>query len=80
MLYKIINGLIDIDPSSIIQIKTNNITRGHSKRLLIDKARIDLRRNLLKNRVVSVWNNLDDNIVNAKTLPIFRSKIKNIIK
>ena len=42
MIFKLINGLIDIDPSSIIQIKTNNITRGHSKRLLIDKARIDL--------------------------------------
>ena len=82
MLYKLINGLIDIDPSSIIQIKTNNITRGHSKRLLIDKARIDLRRNLLKNRVASVWNNLDENspIVNAKMLSIFKSKIKNIIK
>ena len=79
-IFKLINGLIDIYPSSIIQIKTNNITRGHSKRLLIDKARIDLRRNLLKNRVASVWNNLDDNIVNAKTLSIFKSKIKNIIK
>ena len=42
MLYKLINGLNDIDPSSIIQIQTINITRGHSKRLLIDKARIDL--------------------------------------
>ena len=80
MIFNLINGLIDIDPSSIIQIKSNNITRGHSKRLLIDKARIDLRRNLLKNRVASVWNNLDDNIVNAKTLSIFKSKIKNIIK
>ena len=80
MLYKLINGLIDIDPSSIIQIKTNNITRGHSKRLLIYKTRIDPRRNLLKNRVASLWNNLDDNIVNAKTLSIFKSKIKNIIK
>ena len=80
MIFKLINGLIDIDPSSIIQIKTNNITRGHSKRLLIDKARIDLRRNLLKNRVASVWNNLHDNIVNVKTLSIFKSKIKNIIK
>ena len=70
MLYKLINGLIDIHSSSIIQIKTNNITRGHSKRLLIDKARNDLRRNLLKNRVASVWNKLDDNIVNEKTLSI----------
>ena len=75
MLYKRINGLIYIDPSLIIQIKTNNITRGHSKRLIIDKARIDLRRNLLKNRVASVWNNLDDNIVNSKTLSIFKFKI-----
>ena len=74
------NGLIDIDPSSIIPIKTNNITRYHSKRLLIDKSRIDLLRNLLKNRLASVWNNLDDNIVNSKTLSIFKSKIQNIIK
>ena len=35
MIYTLINGLIDIDPSSLIQIKTNNITRGHSKELLI---------------------------------------------
>ena len=51
MIYKLINDLIDIDPSSIIQIKTTNITQVHYKRILIDKARIDLRRNLLKNRV-----------------------------
>ena len=63
MLYKPINGLIDIDPSSIIQIKTNNIIRSQSKRLLIDKVRIDLRINLLKYRMASIWNNLDDNIV-----------------
>ena len=84
MLYKLINSLIDIDPSSIIQIKTNTITRGHSKRLLIYKARIYLRRNLLKNRVAAVYNNLDDNIVNAKTLSISNIKLKilssNIIK
>ena len=79
MLYKLINGIIDIDPSSIIQIKTNNITRGHSKRLLIDKARIDLRRNLLKNRVASVWNNLDDNIVNAKTFQSSNLKLKILL-
>ena len=80
MIFKLINGLIDIDSSSIIQIKTNNITRGHSKSPLIDKSRIELWRNLLKNRVASVWNNLDGNIVNAKALSIFKSKIKNIIK
>ena len=42
ILYKRINGLIDIDLSSIIQITTTNIIRGHSKILLIDKAMIEL--------------------------------------
>ena len=50
IIYKLINGLIYIDPSSIVQIKTINITRGHSKMLLIDKVIVNTRINL-KNRV-----------------------------
>ena len=68
MIYKLCNGLIDIDKTSIIHINNNNITSGHSKRLSIDKSRLYINKNLLKNRIARTWNNLDQNVVNAKTL------------
>ena len=33
MIYKLINGLVDIDYSSILNIKTNSSTRGNSQRI-----------------------------------------------
>ena len=35
MTYTLVNGLVDIDYSSIINIKNNSSTRGNSQRIII---------------------------------------------
>ena len=42
MIYKLINGLVDIDYSSILNIKTNSSTRSNSQRIIIDNSRLDV--------------------------------------
>ena len=80
MIYKLINGLVDIDYSSILNIKTNSSTRGNSQHIIIDNSRLDVRRHLLNNRVAKQWNHLDESIIKLKSLTAFKNKIKMIIK
>ena len=63
MIYKLSNGLVDIDYSSILNIKTNSSTRGNSQYIIIDNSRLDVRRHLLNNRVAKQWNLLDDSTI-----------------
>ena len=80
MIYKLINGLVDIDYSSILNIKTNSSTRGNSQCIIIDNSCLDVRRNLVNTRVAKQWNRLDESIINLKSLNAFKNKIKMIIK
>ena len=76
MIYKLINGLVDIDYSSILNIKTNSSTRGNSQCIIIDNSCLDVRRNSVNNRVAKQWNRLDESIINLKSLTAFKNKIK----
>ena len=80
MIYKLINGLVDNDYSSILNIKTNSSTRGNSQRTTIDNSRLEVRRNVLNNRVAKQWNRLDESIIKLTSLTAFKNKIKMIIK
>ena len=66
MIYKLINGLVDNDYSSILNIKTNSSTRGNSQRMIIDNSRLEVRRNVLNNRVAKQWNRLNESIIELK--------------
>ena len=78
MIYKLINGLDDIDYSSILNIKTNSSTRGNSQRIIIDNSRLDV--HVLNNSVAKQWNRLDESIIKLKSLTSFKNKLKMRIK
>ena len=80
MTYKLVNGLVDIDYSSILNIKNISSKLGNSKRIIIDNSHLDVRLNLLNNRVAKQCNRLDESIIKTKSLTSFKNKIKMIIE
>ena len=68
--YKILHGLVDIDPSKFFKILQNK-TRGHRYEIVLNKCRLDVRKNFYSQRIVKEWNCLQSNIVEAKDVITF---------
>ena len=75
-LYKITNGIYDKSVCSFITTNTNNLhTRGHSKKLYLPYARLNVRKNWFGIRNVITWNDLHEYIVNAPNVKTFEKRL-----
>ena len=63
--YKIINKDYKINPEIVFELKHDNL-RGNSKKIHKQRSRPEVRKQFFSNRAVDAWNDLDENIVNAK--------------
>ncbi len=75
-LYKILHNLTELDPDDLFVRDTSGITRGHCKKLYVQRVNNDLYKNFFINRVVPIWNSLPDDIVNSPSVSIFRARIR----
>ena len=75
MAYKILNGLVDLDYNDFFTICRGSVTRGHGMKLLVPKARLDVRKHFFAVRVVKVWNGLSNDVITAPSLSRFKSKL-----
>ena len=78
--YKIINGIVRIDPNEIFTFAPSRATRGHDKRLLRTKATKLFRINSFSQRVIKNWNSLPQDTINSSSLNIFKNKLDNLWK
>ena len=76
-VYKWFNGINKGDINRVL--KLNNLGRTRSNGFKLDKTRFrkEIGRNWFGNRVVDTWNALPRNVVNAKTLNIFKNRLDN---
>ena len=77
-MYKIIHGFVDrnnvtFNFSSISN--QGNRTRSNSYKLVKNRIRLDVR-NFFCNRVVDIWNSLNNDIVNCTAIQMFAWKLK----
>jgi hypothetical protein len=49
--------------------------RGHSKRYCIELNKSNIRKNFFTNRVLKIWNKLDEEIINANSVNSFKNKL-----
>ena len=49
-------------------------TRGHTKRIIINYSRLNLK-NVFMKRVVQMWNKLPDEVVQASTISVFKAHL-----
>lgn len=73
-VYKYLHNIYKVD-ASFLPLDTDSITRGHS--LKIKKARSvgQTRQHFFSQRVVNPWNSLPEEIVQAPTLNMFKSRL-----
>ena len=76
-VYKIFNGLDDLDANKLLPLSTYSGTRGQGQKLKYRYSKCDIRKYSFANRVIEHWNNLPLDIKNAKTINTFKNRIDN---
>ena len=80
--YKIIHQIDKVDPKTWFQFRDNRPTRGNvqidnggiaRKKLSLNARQTDVRRNFYSNRVVRPWNELPEDVKNAKSVSSFKN-------
>ncbi len=56
----------------------NSGTRGNSKKLFVEHMRVECRRNFFSKRVVVIWNNLAESVINAPDVGHFIAAIEKL--
>ena len=78
-VYKIMNGLTDLNPEDFFTFSTSGL-RGHKHKLFKPRVRTDTGKYSFSFRVVDLWNSLPDDVVNAVSMNSFKNKIDVVIK
>jgi hypothetical protein len=77
--YKIINEKYDPEASNIIKLRDEHIereaSRGNPKKILVQRPKLNTRKYSFSIRVTHIWNNLPENVVNARTLNSFKNRL-----
>ena len=70
--------MIHVDPCNNFIAVSNAVTRGISYKLVKHRVRLDVRKYFYVNRVVNLWNCLNDNVVSSCTLHEFVHKLDGL--
>ena len=57
---------------------SDSITRGHDRKFAKNYCRLEVRRKLFTLRIVSSWNSLPADLVNAKSLNCFKNMLDQL--
>jgi len=74
-VYKMIFGLVDLSFNDYFVLRVDSTTRGHKYKLFTKYSRLNVRKHFFTERVVSVWNNLECDIVNFSSLRSFKASL-----
>jgi len=77
-VYKIVHGLSAIPFSSFFEFENSGRTRGHSLKLRKKRCRLDLSLYFFSERVVSLWNCLDERAVKSASLNCFKGNLTRL--
>jgi len=58
-VFKMINGQTNVKFEVFFEFDTNNRTRGHAHKVKKNRFNRDLRQHFFTERVINIWNNLD---------------------
>ena len=79
-MYKMVNGLVDVNYKDIFVMNNNERTRGHNFKLSMQRSVSEIRRNFLTSRVVVPWNNLPNYVMQSQNIPQFKRNYDKFMK
>ena len=79
MVYKMMNNLVGIRLENFYEmyVSTYN-TRSHELRITNSTPKSEMEKLSFSKRTVPMWNNLPAEVVTAKSITAFKSKIRNV--
>ena len=72
-VYKMFEGLDDLDVNDFFEVVGEGRTRGHNRKLKVKYSRLDCRKYFFSIRAVDLWNKLCRDTVNSKSLNTFKT-------
>ena len=75
-VYKMINKLSNVNFE--IEFDTNRSTRGNSLKLKKKWFNTELRQHFCTDRIINLWNSLDEQIVSSTSLNCFKNGLKQL--
>jgi len=75
--YKVIHGYYICDGIPTLQLNVYTGTRGHDKKLFKLQSHLDTQKFSFTVRIVSLWNSLPADIVNAPSVATFEKRLDN---
>ena len=73
LVWKIVHGKCGISPSSMFTFVSGRSTRGHSLKIYVERANLEVRRRFFSMRVVEAWNALSEETVTSDEINSFKS-------
>ena len=74
LIYKMLNGIVNVNHSNMFNIVEDIRTRGHSKKLEpVVVPRLDIKKFSFAYRVINHWNALSEEVVTAPTVKRFKT-------
>ena len=78
LCYKIVRGLCDLDCNDFFTFAPYSNTRGHNFKLSGPVCKNNWLLNFFTNRVISYWNFLPAEVVNAESFGTFNAKLNSV--
>ena len=75
LTYKIVHGLINLPFDDYFVYAPDVGTRGHTRKLLVKRARLNIVKNFFSYRVISIWNSLPQNTISMPSLSTFKGAL-----
>lgn len=73
-VYKIVKGIDKLQFSDFFEFNNNGL-RGHKYKLAKKRNRLDIRQNFFSQRIVDVWNELPEKVVESESLNTFKNRL-----
>ena len=74
-VYKMFEGLDDLDINDFFEVVGEGRTRGHNRKLKAKYSRVDCRKYFFSLRIVDLWNKLGRDTVNSNSLNVFKPRL-----
>jgi len=77
-VYKIVHGISSVSFDTFFEYYSYRTTRGHSLKLAKNRVLTDLRHHFFSDRVINIWNILDNRTVTSGSINIFKGNLERL--
>ena len=77
-IFKLLKYTAKLDCSIFFKLSVDYTVRGYTYRIVKNSFRLDFRTNFFSNRVVNIWNELPQYVVDAETVNSFKARLDKL--